>query len=155
MQLTRYTDYSLRVLIFVALREEGEQATINEICDHFCMPRNHLIKVVQRLGRLGFLRTQRGKGGGLRLGRPAKEIVVGEVVRAMEPNLDIVDCSSPDCPLIGDCRLRSVFDEALAAFLAVLSQHTLADLINQPVQLRTMLDIHINTRGMIPDCPVT
>ncbi|HEY0720273.1 MAG TPA: Rrf2 family transcriptional regulator [Gammaproteobacteria bacterium] len=145
MQLTRYTDYSLRVLIFVALREEGTQATINEICDRFGMPRNHLIKVVQRLGRLGYLRTQRGKGGGLRLGKPAEEIVIGDVVQAMEPNLDIAECTSPDCPLLGGCQLRSVFDEALAAFLAVLSRHTLADLINQPARLRTMLDIHVTS----------
>ena len=141
MQLTRYTDYSLRVLIFVALREEGAQATINEICDHFGMPRNHLIKVVQRLGQLGYLRTQRGKGGGLRLGKPAQAIVVGDVVRAMEPNLDIVDCTSPDCPLMGGCRLRSVLDEAMAAFLDVLAGYTLSDLIGQPAKLRSLLDM--------------
>lgn len=146
MQLTRYTDYSLRVLIFVALREEGTQATINEICDHFGMPRNHLIKVVQRLGQLGYLHTQRGKGGGLRLGKPAEEIVVGEVVKAMEPNLDIVECTSPDCPLIGGCKLRDVFDEALAAFLIVLWRYTLADLISQPARLRKMLDIYIDSQ---------
>jgi len=141
MQLTRYTDYSLRVLIFVALREEGEQATINEICDHFGMPRNHLIKVVQHLGQLGYLRTQRGKGGGLRLGKPAQAIGVGEVVRAMEPNLDIVDCSTPDCPLNSECRLRTVLDEAMEAFLAVLSRYTLADLITHPAQLLSLLDL--------------
>lgn len=141
MQLTRYTDYSLRVLIFVALREEGAQATINEICDHFGMPRNHLIKVVQRLGQLGYLRTQRGKGGGLRLGKPAGEIVVGDVVRAMEPNLDIVDCTSPACPLMGGCQLRSVLDEALEAFLAVLERYTLSDLIGKQTQLRHLLDL--------------
>lgn len=141
MQLTRYTDYSLRVLIFVALREEGEQATINEICDHFGMPRNHLIKVVQHLGQLGYLRTQRGKGGGVRLGKPAQAIVVGEVVSAMEPNLDIVDCSSPDCPLNSGCRLRTVLDEAMEAFLAVLSRYTLADLITHPAQLLSLLDM--------------
>lgn len=146
MQLTRYTDYSLRVLIYVALREEGPQATINEICDHFSMPRNHLIKVVQRLGQLGFLRTQRGKGGGLRLGKPAAEIVVGDVVRAMEPNLDIVDCTSPDCPLMGGCRLRSAFDEAMDAFMDVLAGYTLADLVGHPAQLRRMLEIGFTTR---------
>ena len=143
MQLTRYTDYSLRVLIYVALREGGVQATINEICDHFGMPRNHLIKVVQRLGQLGYLRTQRGKGGGLRLGKPAGEIVVGDVVRAMEPNLDIVDCTSPDCPLTGGCRLRSVLDEAMEAFMDVLAGYTLADLIMQPAHLRALLDMGI------------
>ncbi len=148
MQLTRYTDYSLRVLIFVALREEGDQATINEICDHFGMPRNHLIKVVQHLGQLGYLRTQRGKGGGLRLGKPAQEIVIGEVVSAMEPNLEIVDCTSPDCPLNGGCRLRSVLDEALGAFLDVLSRYTLADLITQPAHLRTLLDMGMSARAV-------
>lgn len=147
MQLTRYTDYSLRVLIFVALREEGTQATINEICDHFTMPRNHLIKVVQRLGQLGYLRTQRGKGGGLRLGRPAEEIVVGDVVRAMEPNLDIVECTSPDCPLMGGCHLRSILDEAMDAFLDVLARYTLSDLIRQPARLRSLLDMGMKERS--------
>jgi len=141
MQLTRYTDYSLRVLIYVALREEGTQATINEICDHFDMPRNHLIKVVQRLGQLGYLHTQRGKGGGLRLGKPAQEIVVGDVVSEMEHNLDVVDCTSPDCPLMGGCRLRSVLDEAMEAFMAVLARYTLNDLIRQPAKLRILLDM--------------
>lgn len=150
MQLTRYTDYSLRVLIFVALREEGAQATINEICDHFGMPRNHLIKVVQRLGQLGYLRTQRGKGGGLRLGKPPEAIVVGDVVRAMEPNLDIVDCTSPDCPLMGGCQLRSVLDEALEAFLAVLERYTLSDLIGKPAQLRRLLDIGVSVQSASP-----
>lgn len=147
MQLTRYTDYSLRVLIFVALREEGTQATINEICDHFTMPRNHLIKVVQRLGQLGYLRTQRGKGGGLRLGRPAEEIVVGDVVRAMEPNLDIVECTSPDCPLMGGCHLRSILDEAMDAFLDVLARYTLSDLIRQPARLRSLLDMGMREKS--------
>lgn len=147
MQLTRYTDYSLRVLIFVALREEGTQATINEICDHFTMPRNHLIKVVQRLGQLGYLRTQRGKGGGLRLGKPAEEIVVGDVVRAMEPNLDIVECTSPDCPLMGGCHLRSILDEAMDAFLDVLARYTLSDLIRQPARLRSLLDMGMRERS--------
>lgn len=151
MQLTRYTDYSLRVLIFVALRESGSQATINEICDHFGMPRNHLIKVVQRLGQLGYLRTQRGKGGGLRLGKPAEGIVVGDVVRAMEPNLDIVDCSSPDCPLTGGCRLRSVLEEALDAFLSVLSRYTVADLIAHPAKLRSMLSIDMEPLAAMQD----
>jgi Rrf2 family nitric oxide-sensitive transcriptional repressor len=146
MQLTRYTDYSLRVLIFVALREEGAQATINEICDHFTMPRNHLIKVVQRLGQLGYLRTQRGKGGGLRLGKSADEIVVGDVVRAMEPNLDIVECTSPDCPLMGGCQLRSILDEAMDAFLDVLARYTLSDLIRQPARLRSLLEMGMRER---------
>lgn len=149
MQLTRYTDYSLRVLIFVALREGGDQATINEICDHFTMPRNHLIKVVQRLGQLGYLRTQRGKGGGLRLGKPAEEIVVGDVVRAMEPNLDIVECTSPACPLMGGCQLRSVLDEAMEAFLEVLSRYTLSDLIKQPARLRSLLDMGTRERAAV------
>jgi Rrf2 family nitric oxide-sensitive transcriptional repressor len=148
MQLTRYTDYSLRVLIFVALREEGTQATINEICDHFTMPRNHLIKVVQRLGQLGYLRTQRGKGGGLRLGKSAGEIVVGDVVRAMEPNLDIVECTSPDCPLMGGCQLRSILDEAMDAFLDVLARYTLSDLIRQPARLRSLLEMGMRERSV-------
>jgi len=125
----------------VALREGKAQATINEICDHFSMPRNHLIKVVQRLGQLGYLHTQRGKGGGLRLGMSTDEIIIGDVVRAMEHNLDIVDCTTPHCPLLEGCHLRSILDEAMEAFLAVLARYTLSDLLGQPAQLRTLLAI--------------
>lgn len=141
MQLTRHTDFALRALIFLSLKESGDLATITEIADHFAVPRNHLVKVVHRLGKLGYIRTLRGKGGGLRLGRAAETIRLGEVVRDVEVTLDMVDCSKPVCPLLTGCRLKDMLNEARDAFLGVLDQYTLADLKKQPAPLRNLLSL--------------
>ena len=140
MQLTHYTDYSLRVLIFLSLENEQRLVTINEIAEHFSIARNHLIKVVQRLGQLGYIITVRGKGGGIRLGKAAQDILIGQVVKDMEANLEVIDCSKPPCPLHGNCQLKGLLDEAQEAFLAVLNKHTLAELTQQPEQIQTLLD---------------
>lgn len=139
MQLTHYTDYGLRVLMLLALQPDRRLITISEVAGHFQIPRNHLVKVVQRLGQLGYVDTVRGKGGGLRLARDPADIVVGRVVRDMEARLEVVDCASPPCPVAGACALKSVFDQALAAFLAVLDHHTLTELTAHPKQLRDLL----------------
>ncbi len=139
MQLTHYTDYGLRVLMFLALQPDRALVTISEIAEHFEIPRNHLIKVVQRLGQLGYVATVRGKGGGLRLGMEPQDVVIGQVVRDMESTLDIVDCGKPPCPLQGDCTLKSILNQAKAAFLQALDQHTLAELTPQPDALRMLL----------------
>lgn len=142
MHLTRYTDYSLRVLIFLALQDADRLVTINDIASHFDIPRNHLIKIVHQLGKGGYLFTVRGRNGGLRLGRPAAEIVLGEVVRYAEPTLDLVDCNEPACPLTAGCRLKTILNEARDAFLDTLDQHTLADLMQKPRQLQSLLHWH-------------
>lgn len=139
MQLTHYTDYGLRVLMFLALQADDRLITITEISEHFTIPRNHLVKIVQRLGQLGYIQTVRGKGGGMRLGRPAEEIGVGSVVRDLESTLDIVDCSKPPCPLNGGCALKGILDEAQQAFLHSLDAYTLADLTPRPRALRQRL----------------
>lgn len=141
MQLTRHTDFALRALIFLSLKEGGELTTISEIADHFAVPRNHLVKVVHRLGKLGYVRTLRGKGGGLRLGKPPETIRLGQVVRDVEATLDMVDCSRPVCPLLTGCRLKDVLNEARDAFLDALDQYTLADLMGQPAPLRSLLKL--------------
>lgn len=94
MRLSSYTDYALRTLVFLALRPD-ELATIHEIAETYEISRNHLMKVVQQLSLLGFVESVRGRGGGLRLGRPAEDIRIGDVVRATEQDLDIVECFSP------------------------------------------------------------
>jgi Rrf2 family nitric oxide-sensitive transcriptional repressor len=129
MRLTRYTDYALRTLIYVGLNEP-RQSSIAEIARAYGISENHLTKVVHQLGRLGLIRTIRGRGGGLRLGRPAFEIVVGVVVRQTEDDLALVECfASGACAITAPCRLRRALGEALAAFLAVLDGYTLADLL--------------------------
>lgn len=147
MQLTHYTDYSLRVLIFLGLQKDGQRVTINDIATHFAIPRTHLMKVVQRLGQLGYVHTLRGKGGGLSLGMPAESIRLGAVVRDMEARLDIIDCTEPPCPLDGKCRLKSILDQATGAFLAVLDEYTLADLRTQPRRLHSLLQWHPSAPG--------
>jgi Rrf2 family nitric oxide-sensitive transcriptional repressor len=139
MQLTRYTDYSLRVLMYLAVHPD-RLATITEISDAYSISRNHLVKVVHELGNLGFIKTQRGKLGGIRLACAAKDINVGNVVRKVEKNLNIVNCTDPVCPILPGCDLKSVLFEARDAFLEVLDRHTLADLTNQRRrQLTTLL----------------
>lgn len=131
MQLTRHTDYSLRVLIYLAAHGD-ERATIEEIARAYGISRAHLMKVVHRLGRGGFLHTVRGRGGGLRLARPPEAIRVGDVVRHTEDQLDLVECFDPGtscCRIEPACGLRGPLERALDAFFAVLDRTTLADLV--------------------------
>lgn len=131
MQLTRYSDYSLRVLIYLALAPE-RLVTIEEIARSYRISKAHLMKVVHQLGLRGYVETVRGRRGGLRLARPPEAIGVGDVVRASEASFDLVECFDPPssrCAIQPACGLRSVLGEALGAFLEVLDRYTLADLV--------------------------
>jgi Rrf2 family nitric oxide-sensitive transcriptional repressor len=141
MQLTRYTDYSLRVLLYLAACEPEQRVTVGDIAERFDIARNHLVKVVNRLGQLGYVKTIRGKGGGIVLGRDTKDIGLGAVVRDMENNLNLIDCNQPPCPLRGNCQLKGILNKAARAFFAVLDEYTLADLVHQPEPLRVMLNL--------------
>ena len=135
MQLTRYTDYSLRVLIFLSLQKDEQRITITDIATHFYIPRNHLVKVVHKLGLLNYVHTTRGKNGGVRLGAPADKIRIGDIVQKMENTLDIVNCDAPSpCPLTPDCKLKSILYKATDAFIITLNQYTIADLQQSPDQ---------------------
>ena len=124
MQLTRHTDYALRVLIHLAVAPGG-RATIPEIADAYGLSRNHLMKVVHHLAQGSFLKTQRGRGGGFTLARPAETIGLGEVVRHSEPDMKMADCEG--CALRQACGLSGILRAATTAFLSVLDQHSLAD----------------------------
>ncbi len=131
MQLTRYSDYSLRVLIFLALDPE-RLVTIGDIARSYDISKTHLMKVVHQLGLRGYVETVRGRRGGLRLARRADEIGVGDVIRSTEENLDLVECFDPatsQCTIVSVCGLRGPLRDALAAFLAVLDRYTIADLV--------------------------
>ncbi len=129
MRLTRYTDYALRTLLYLGAHEP-RQSSIGEIARAYGISENHLTKVVHQLGRLGLVRTIRGRGGGLRLALPPSEIVIGAVVRRTEEDLALVECfAGGPCIITPSCRLRRALGEALAAFLAVLDGYTLADLL--------------------------
>lgn len=146
MQLTRYSDYSLRVLIFTSLQGDGERVTISDIADHFQISRNHLLKVVHHLSKLGLLNTTRGKGGGICLGKPASLIRIGDVIRQVEANLEPIDCEEPPCPIQPVCRLKGILNQATQAYLEFLDQFTLADLLVSPDQLMPLLRIDAGKR---------
>ena len=139
MQLTRFTDYGLRILTYLALKPEEELANITEVTELYDLSRNHVVKIVHSLSKAGFLQTIRGKGGGIRLQRQPEKIGLGDLVRHLEPSLDIVDCDIPVCRINQVCQLRPILDEARDAFLAVLDNYTLADLIAKPEPLRKVL----------------
>lgn len=129
MHLTRYTDFSLRTLIYLGFCEP-QQASIAEISRAYGISESHLTKVVHHLGLLGLVQTTRGRGGGLRLARPAEQIIVGQVVRQTEEDLSLVECfGSGTCTITHACKLKNVLGEALAAFFAALDHYTLADLL--------------------------
>jgi Rrf2 family nitric oxide-sensitive transcriptional repressor len=130
MRLTIHTDYALRMLITLAVRE-GSVVSVGEIADSFGVSRHHMIKVAQHLRGGGYVETTRGNGGGLRLARPAAAINIGVVVRHTENDLHLVTCFAPDghCRIFDGCVLRSVLSEALEAFFAVLDRYCLADLV--------------------------
>ena len=130
MQLTRFTDYAYRVLIYLA-REKDGLATIDEIAASYGISRNHLMKVVHRLSTAGYIETVRGKGGGMRLARPARQIPLGRVARDMEENMHIVQCLENgfrNCTLLPSCVLKTALVEARDSFLKTLDRYSLADL---------------------------
>lgn len=133
MQLTLYTDYSLRVLMYLGMRKDSK-VTISEVADFYGISRNHLVKVVHDLASHGYIRTHRGKGGGMVLARAACEINIGDVVRHAEPNFHMVECFNPQtthCPIFAMCSLKGILNDALGGFLAVLDKHTLEDLLQR------------------------
>lgn len=142
MRLTRYTDYSLRVLIYLAVRPEGF-ATVQSIAGAYGISRNHLMKVVQALNQRGYIDTVRGKGGGMCLRLAPEKINVGRVVRDMESELALVECFGPAnrCVITPDCALKHLLSHALQSFLAVLDGATLADLVTEAAPLRRLLDV--------------
>lgn len=140
MRLTLHTDYALRLLMVLAM-EPDDLHTIEEVARRYGISRNHLTKVTQTLVQAGFVDSQRGRGGGLRLARLAEAINIGAVVRATEDSFALVECFDPArnmCVISSACGLRGPLDEALHAFLAVLDRYSLTDLIRHPRALQRM-----------------
>ena len=146
MRLTVQSDYSLRVLIFVATKQ-GELSTIPEIASAYGISRAHLMKVVHQLGKLGYLETVRGRGGGFRLAQSPSDICVGAVIKATEETLALVPClahatAAGGCRIDGACRLKGMLSEGLNAFFAVLDRYTLADIVSgRAAPLRRLLQL--------------
>jgi Rrf2 family nitric oxide-sensitive transcriptional repressor len=144
MHITRYTDYSLRVLMYLAVRRE-HLTTIQEVADSYQISKNHIMKVVHQLNLKGYVETIRGKNGGIRLRLEPKEINIGVLVRETEQDLNLVECFSGDggCAITPVCGLKNILVEALHAFFTALDQYTLADIMpsKQQPQLLRLLQI--------------
>lgn len=138
MRLTRYTDYALRVLLYAGARQE-RVCSIAEIADAYGISRNHLMKVVHDLGKAGYVTNVRGRAGGVQLSRAPGQIRLGEVVRSTEETFALADCGS--CVIAPACVLTRALSEALAAFMAVLDDYTLADLLVRRSRLVKLLGI--------------
>ncbi|HPP46147.1 MAG TPA: Rrf2 family transcriptional regulator [Accumulibacter sp.] len=141
MKLSTFSDYTLRVLMYLALHRE-RLATIPEISAAYEISENHLMKVVYQLARAGVIESVRGKGGGIRLAREPGEIRLGQIVRASEGSAPIVECLSADqgkCRIAAACRLAAVLERAFDALYATLDEYTLADLVQTPRGLRMLL----------------
>jgi Rrf2 family transcriptional regulator, nitric oxide-sensitive transcriptional repressor len=141
MRLTTFSDYSLRVLIYLGVHDD-EIATVSQIAQAYGISSNHLMKVVHHLAQGGYIETARGKGGGMRLGLAPDKINIGELVRGTEDNRKLVECfdrDRSDCRIESACVLRGVLGKALDAFYSSLDAYTLADLIAPKPRLANML----------------
>ena len=141
MQLTIFTDYGLRSLMYVAAHPE-RRCSVREIAEHYGISRHHLVKVVHRLSRLGYIDSSKGKGGGITLARGPEKLKLGDLVRALEPGMNLVECFDKDtntCRIAGNCQLKHYLMDASDAFIASLNRHTLADTVQNkslfPVQI--------------------
>ena len=148
MRLTIYTDYSLRLLMYLALKEDG-LATIAEVAQSYGVSKNHLMKVAYQLGVAGYIETIRGRSGGLRLAKSPNTIILGEVVRHTEPDMAIVTCFKPInafCAIQPSCELRGALQRAQAAFIDVLDGYSLNDLVQPRARLQALLSIKAVSR---------
>jgi Rrf2 family nitric oxide-sensitive transcriptional repressor len=142
MRLTRFTDYSLRVLIYLGL-QQNKLVTIRRISDAYGISRNHLMKVVSLLTRTGYLKAQRGPGGGIRLARSPDEINLADVITDTEEDLVMVECFDEEgnCVITPVCKLQQVIGEALKAYIRTMKEYTLSDLLDEEEDLSKLLEI--------------
>ena len=143
MRLTVYTDYALRLLMYLALKEDG-LSTIAEVSGRYDISKNHLMKVAHQLSIAGYVATVRGRSGGLCLAKPAQAIGLGEIVRHTEPDMALVPCFQPvdaACPIQRCCVLQGALEKACLAFLEVLDGYNLSDLVKPREPLRALLSI--------------
>lgn len=142
MQLTRFSDLALRLLLYLASRDHPMDSVVTArgAATLFNVPYTHMVKVVHHLGLQGLIATSKGKGGGLRLSRAPESIRVGDVLRQTEPKTPIIDCFTQACPLRFDCLLKGALDRAYAAFFAEMDRYTLAEMAQMPT-LRALVQI--------------
>ncbi len=146
MQLTLYTDYALRTLVYLGLHPD-RLCTISEIADAYGVSRNHLVKITHHLGKTDYVRTMRGKSGGMQLAIQPGDINIGQVVRITEPHMNILECFDADtntCPISAACTLKHALYQARTAFMDVLDGYTLADVLGKQGYTRDLLDANFS-----------
>lgn len=136
MRLSLYTDFSLRLLVYLAGNREGKPISSAKIAEHYRVSAHHMHKVAQGLRKLGYVDSISGRYGGLKLAVPADKLNVGDVVAAMEGTGAMADCKRGPCPLHGGCTLKGALDRAEQVFLDELRKHTIADVLRGPTVVR-------------------
>lgn len=142
MQLTQFTDYSLRALIYIALNKDS--CTIKDITDAYGISNHHMVKIIHNLAKLSLIKTIRGKGGGILMAAAPETINLGRLIVQLEPHFDLVPCfnrAKANCCIAPVCKLKGVLHEAQAAFMKVLERYTLADVLHNPQELSLLLSI--------------
>ncbi len=142
MRLTRFSDFGLRVLMYLT-HERDTPVTVGEIAQQFGVPHNHLVKVTNRLGKLGWVEAIRGRNGGLYLSRPASELRLGDIIRQLEECDELVDCDDDPCMLRKGCQLKGALNAGLAAFYDKMNEYSLAD-VSRGNTGRTIVRLHRN-----------
>jgi Rrf2 family nitric oxide-sensitive transcriptional repressor len=138
VQLTSFTDYGLRALIYMASLPNNQMTNISQVTEVYGVSRNHMVKIINQLSRAGLVTAVRGKNGGIKLGKPAETIRIGDVVRELEP-LTLVNCAGDFCHITPACRLKQVLHTAVEHFLDELNEYTLADMVRDNSPLYKLL----------------
>jgi Rrf2 family nitric oxide-sensitive transcriptional repressor len=141
MQITKFTDLGLRVLMYLSQEVNGSVVTIHEISQQFNIPRNHLIKVVTRLNKLHWISTTRGRTGGLKLGANASELKLGNILKELESKTTLINCDTPPCALNGRCNLKAILDHGLNKFYEEMNKYTLQNIVDKKTQL-AVIELH-------------
>ena len=144
MQLTKHTDLALRVLIYLACKP-NEKVTIGDVAETYDVSKNHLVKVVHRLSQLNYIDTVQGKGGGISLSKNPKKLLVGQIVRDMENNLEMVNCQAENCPLILNCLLKKALAQASNVFIKKLNDYTVHDIVQNLGKARSIFPTSVIT----------
>ena len=143
MKLTAFTDYSLRTLMYLAIHPK-RLCTTKEIAEQFQVSQNHMVKVAYQLAKSGYVETQKGKNGGMKLARSPAQINIGEAVRNLEPDFHLVECfnqAENKCRITSACKFKSVLFDAQEAFLKTLDAFSLAQITENDVELLTALAV--------------
>lgn len=140
MQLTQFTDYTLRALIYIALRKE--MCKIQDITNAYNISNHHMVKIIHNLSKLGLIKTNRGRGGGISMAVSPTDINLGKIITQLESNFDLVPCFNKEksnCCIAPVCKLKTILVEAKNAFINILNNYTLADILNNPQELKALL----------------